>query len=218
MAEKVILWRHGQTDFNVNRRIQGSSDVPLNEMGERQAREAAAWLALLKPRTVIASPLLRARATACALSGLLGLEVNIDSRLTERCFGLWEGMSGREIELAYPEQYRAWRRGEDPVGVDVESRVAVGRRVHEAVEEWADGVEGTLVVVSHGAAIKCGITNMLGEDPSSWAGISVMENCHWATMERLKRPEERSLGNPGEAQISWRVVSYNAGDGIVGNA
>lgn len=200
-ASKVILWRHGQTDLNVSGRIQGSSDVPLNEVGVEQARAAAGVLAGYQPALIVSSPLSRAFATAEALGAVAGVQVERDERLIERFFGVWEGKNGQEIEAVYPEQYNDWRTGRDPQGLDIETRRSVGERVREAVEEWAEKTDGVLVIVAHGAALKCGTTSLLGEDPSEWAGLRVMSNCHWTVIDH-------QAGYVPE----WRILEYNSGD------
>ena len=88
----LILWRHGQTDYNSQGRIQGQVDVPLNETGRDQARRAAEDIAALGPTRIVSSPLIRARDTAEALASLTGLSVEIDEGLAEKSFGDWEGL------------------------------------------------------------------------------------------------------------------------------
>ena len=73
----LILWRHGQTDYNLQGRIQGRVDIPLNDTGREQARRAADCIAALGPTRIVSSPLLRARATAEVLASLTGLSVEI---------------------------------------------------------------------------------------------------------------------------------------------
>lgn len=79
----LILWRHGQTDYNSQGRIQGQVDVPLNETGRDQARRAAEDIAALGPTRIVSSPLIRARDTAEALASLTGLSVEIDEGLAK---------------------------------------------------------------------------------------------------------------------------------------
>ena len=77
----LILWRHGQTDYNLQGRIQGRVDIPLNGTGREQARRAADIIAVLKPTRIVSSPLVRARATAETLASLIGQSVEVDSAL-----------------------------------------------------------------------------------------------------------------------------------------
>ena len=70
---RVVLWRHGQTDWNVENRFQGHSDIPLNKVGDYQVAQAASVLAGLKPNRIISSDLIRAQSTAAALADLTNL-------------------------------------------------------------------------------------------------------------------------------------------------
>ncbi len=203
-AFRVVLWRHGQTDMNLTGRIQGARDFPLNDKGVDQARAAAKIIAGLEPSLIVSSPLARAFQTASELSALIGVDVETDDRFKERSFGLFEGMTGAEIEERYPEQYRRWKQAKEPEGVGVERQVDVGLRAGRAVEEWACRTDGTLVVASHGAAIKCAVTALVGEIPGGWMGLKVMSNCHWAILEPLR------FGPP-----AWRIAAYNLGAGDI---
>jgi broad specificity phosphatase PhoE len=89
--------RHGQTDWNLNLRLQGSTDIPLNEVGRRQARVAAGVLVGQGITKIVASPLSRALETAHIVGERLGLEPVVDARLIERNFGLFEGMTIDEV-------------------------------------------------------------------------------------------------------------------------
>ncbi|MCF2707090.1 histidine phosphatase family protein [Arcanobacterium haemolyticum] len=197
-ASKVILWRHGQTDLNIEGRIQGGCDFPLNARGREQARLVAPHIASLAPTKIVASPLSRAHDTAKAAAELLGLDIELDARLQERNYGKWEKMTREEILAKYPDEYRVWRQGGQPEGVDVEPNSSVGERMYKAVTEHATRMEsGILLVVAHGGAIRTGVTRLLGLDPE-WPGIYGMDNCHWAALS--SRPGK----NP-----EWMLTSYN---------
>ena len=118
----LVLWRHGQTDYNLEGRIQGRVDIPLNDVGRDQAASAAPDLVALNPAVIFSSPLERARQTAEVLASAVGLGVHVDNRLAERSFGRWEGLSRAQIEERWPEQFDVWRSGGDPEGVGVETR------------------------------------------------------------------------------------------------
>lgn len=94
----LVLWRHGQTDYNLEGRIQGRVDIPLNDIGRDQAASAAPDLVALNPAAIFSSPLERARQTAEVLASAIGLGVHVDNRLAERSFGRWEGLSRAQIE------------------------------------------------------------------------------------------------------------------------
>ncbi|GAA4430410.1 histidine phosphatase family protein [Georgenia halophila] len=201
-AGTVVLWRHGQTEFNAAGRLQGQSDIRLNDAGIRQANLAATALAPLEPTRIITSDLVRATKTAQALAERTGVRPTTDVRLRERSFGRWEGLTQEEIQASWPEAFVAWRHGREPEGVDAETRTECGVRVADAVNEVSDelAADDVLVVVSHGAAITVGQTILLGLEPSQWFGLTGLENCGWALMHP----------NPGR-EPAWRLSAYNLG-------
>ncbi|MGC0377335.1 histidine phosphatase family protein [Streptomyces sp. SAI-229] len=198
-GRRVILWRHGQTSWNVERRFQGSTDVDLTETGVAQARRSARLLAGLKPDAIVASDLRRAAATAAELAALTGLEVTLDAALRETYAGVWQGLTHDEIIARYGDEYTAWKRGE-PVrrgGGELETEVAdraapvVLRHVEKLPED------GTLVVVSHGGTIRTTIGRLLGLDPHNWESLGGLTNCCWSVL--------------GEGARGWRLLEHNAG-------
>lgn len=207
-AARIVLWRHGQTDYNKALRLQGQVDIPLNATGREQARAAAEELAgELRAHgagvvRIVSSDLARASETAAALGELLGADVEVDEGLRERAFGLWEGLTHVEIRDGWPERYAAWRAGEDPGVEGSEPRGECAQRVGSAVARLArgcgDGV--TLVVVSHGAAVSLAVQHLLGLDPTVWSGMRGMDNCHWAELLPNQRPFP-----------DWVLATYNRG-------
>ena len=105
---RLVLWRHGQTLWNVERRFQGQSDIALDETGRAQAERAARLLAALRPDMIVSSDLSRAASTAAPLARLTGLEVVCDKDLRERHGGRWEGLTDKEISARYPAEYANW--------------------------------------------------------------------------------------------------------------
>ncbi|HCX83766.1 MAG TPA: histidine phosphatase family protein [Micrococcales bacterium] len=198
-ARRVVLWRHGQTDYNVAGRLQGQVDIPLNETGRAQAKRAARIVAEFHPALVVSSDLSRAVATAQAAAELLGLDVVTDARVRERSFGTWEGLHDTEIAERWPEENAAWRAGGHPEGVGAETRGAVATRFAAAVQEHAETLDGeqTLLVVAHGACIAVGITALLGLDADQWAGVRGLGNCHWSVLQASPR------------EPRWRLEAHN---------
>ncbi|MDO5727944.1 MAG: histidine phosphatase family protein [Bowdeniella nasicola] len=188
-ANRVIFVRHGQTDHNVQRRVQGSIDIPLNSTGIQQAADAAkalaSWLAD-QCVTVISSPLIRAFATASSIATALGVQVVTDERLRERGFGRFEGMNAAELQHHYPEEYALWKSGGAPAGMEIEPTSAVGDRMSQAVNDHADRLDTheVLLVVSHGSAITQTLRNLLGITDVPMPVIRGMDNCHWAEIQR----------------------------------
>jgi probable phosphoglycerate mutase len=201
-ARQIVIWRHGQTAYNTQGRIQGASDVPLDEVGLAQAADAAAALALLRPAAIWSSDLARATATAAALSALTGLSIVTDQRLRERQFGAWEGLAVSEIDARWPDLCQRWKAGEDLPEIGMESRDhASARMVACALEAAAAAPDGsTVVLATHGGSAVCGVTGLLGLDPVDWLGLRVMRNAHWAVLE-----------GGGRRAPAWRLTGYDLG-------
>jgi probable phosphoglycerate mutase len=159
----LLLARHGETDWNRELRIQGSSDIELNELGRAQAHSLAQELEHVDLDAVYASDLSRARATAAAVAASHGLEVRLDPRLRERSFGNWEGLT-RDDVAALPEGAEH----------DGETDDEVRERVLEAVQAIADAHPGEQVlVVSHGGALNTLGPPALGARVARWANCAV---------------------------------------------
>ncbi|MER7410445.1 MULTISPECIES: histidine phosphatase family protein [Streptomyces] len=196
---KIVLWRHGQTEWNLQRRFQGTTDIALTEEGLAQARRAARLLAALRPDAIIASDLRRTAATAAELAAVTGLGVRHDEALRETYAGVWQGLTHDEILERYGEQYAAWKRGE-PVrrgGGELETEVAerAAPVVERSVDKLPDG--GTLVVVSHGGTIRTTIGRLIGLPPGTWEALGGLSNCCWSVL--------------GETPRGWRLLEHNAG-------
>ena len=159
----LLLARHGETDWNRELRIQGSSDIALNDLGRRQAQALAQELEHVDLDAIYSSDLSRARETAAAVAGLHGLEVTLDPRLRERAFGSWEGLTREDI-AGLPEGSRH----------DGESDDDVRERVLEAIQAIADAHPGeTVLVVAHGGALNTLWHHAIGERVERWANCEV---------------------------------------------
>ena len=151
------LWlvRHGQTDWNLERRYQGQSDTPLNATGLEQARLAAEALAGRSYTVIYSSDLARARVTAEMIGRRLNMAVQLDPRLREVNLGVWEGMVVTDIQAQYPAEWEARQtdrlHGRPPGG---ESVYEVATRIWAAVDDLvARHPDGALILVSHGLAL-----------------------------------------------------------------
>jgi len=200
-TNRIILWRHGRTQYNLEGRFQGQIDIPLDEVGRAQADTAATHLALEEPAAIISSDLSRARETAEALAERVGLEVELDEGLREIDAGKWEGLTRPEILVGWPEDYHAWRRGDFVRIGGGETRPELAERVSAAVRNHAQRVSGTLVIVGHGAALRGATLQLLGLPLQQWGAFVGLSNAHWSILEpgesgglRLKRYNE---GPPG---------------------
>lgn len=160
-ATTILLIRHGETDWNAERRLQGHLDIGLNARGRQQAAALAAVLANESFDAVWSSDLQRAGDTALAIAAPADMPVQIDTGLRERCFGALEGLRHGEIESRYPEAYVAWQaRHADfryPAGVNAaETLSEFAERSLAAVRRIAAHHAGRkIVVVSHGGVLDC---------------------------------------------------------------
>jgi probable phosphoglycerate mutase len=191
---RLVLWRHGQTVWNVERRFQGQSDIPLDQTGQAQAERAASLLAGLRPDMIVSSDLTRASATAAPLARLTGLEVTLDKDLRERHGGCWEGLTDTEIRERYPAEHANWNPPDGEPSAAVAERVAGA--LHRVAETVGEG-GGLAVVVSHGAALRLGMSWMLGMPEELFGVLGPLSNCSWSVLGRRR---ER-----------WRLLEHNAG-------
>ena len=192
MRQTIYLARHGETDWNRDRRWQGHTDVALNEAGRRQARELAEALREVGLTHAHASDLSRARETGQILAEALGLaEVSTDSGLRERAFGVFEGLTEGECMTRYPEQWAAYRsdlRRPPPGGEEYE---AVAGRMREAllrlVASTSDA-SSARVVVSHGGAIRSFLLWLTGTLPPPLGnGATFRLRCEGGTFHDVER-------------------------------
>ncbi|WP_240630113.1 histidine phosphatase family protein [Specibacter cremeus] len=222
LRRRVVFWRHGQTDWNAAGRFQGQTDIPLNDVGARQAARAArllaghladhhgrhtdrpgAWAGHVR---IMSSDLRRARDTAGALAGLTGQHVYEDARLRETNGGAWEGLSFTELQERYPAGVRLWQR-DDPTSRagGGETRVEVAGRMIEAVSEAVAALPagGSLVVATHGGSSRVGLAQLLGLPAPLWRSLSGLSNCHWSVVEEIEPVLDGS--------VAWRLLEHNVG-------
>jgi len=211
-----VLWRHGQTVWNAERRFQGQSDIPLDETGQAQAERAARLLAALRPDLIVSSDLSRAAGTAAALARLTGLEVALDKDLRDRSGGSWEGLTDTEIRTHYPVEHASWTPPDGEPSAVVAERVAGAlHRVAEALLARGDDpprppragmaenrlgpglATGLAVVASHGAALRLGMSRLLGMPEDLFGVLGPLSNCSWSVL--------------GRRNGRWRLVEHNAG-------
>jgi glucosyl-3-phosphoglycerate phosphatase len=196
---RLLLWRHGQTAWNAGNRVQGQLDVDLSDIGRAQAETAAPKLAALHPDLLVASDLRRAVATAAALAALTGLDVIQDPRLRERCYGAWQGHDLAEIQARWPAEYARWRAGEPVAGAGVEDVDDVGKRVAEGLlDATARAAGGTVVVATHGGAVRHGCAHLLGWPPAAANTLGPVDNCHWTELRH-------------DTRRGWQLRAHNVG-------
>ena len=199
MANTIILWRHGQTDWNVANRFQGHTDIPLNAVGEYQVTHAARLVIDMKPTAIISSDLMRAEKTAQALADLSGLTIKIDARLRETNCGKWEGLTGDEIRATDHANLKEWSLGGDnPAGGTGDRRSEVGARAKAAIDDYlTDKDEQTLIVATHGGTARAVIGSYLELPIPYWSKIGGLSNASWSVLTHTPK--------------GWLLTEHNAG-------
>jgi len=156
-ATRILAIRHGETAWNVDTRIQGQLDVPLNDTGRWQARRLARVVADERIDAIYASDLLRAYETAQAVAVESGRPVVTDTGLRERNFGEFEGFTWKEIQQRWPQESERWRvRDLDFAPAGGESlREFYSRSVAAATRITAAHPGQTIALVAHGGVMDC---------------------------------------------------------------
>jgi glucosyl-3-phosphoglycerate phosphatase len=193
---RLLIWRHGRTEWNAAGRFQGQLDPPLDDEGRRQAALVAPLLAAGLPAgtVVVSSDLTRAVETAGALTELLGVELRTDARLREHGLGCWEGLTRDEVAERYPEQFADWRAGRPVQGRGGEEAAHVAERALAALADLPEAPAA--VVVTHGGTAGRLMEALLGLDASHRRVLGPLGNCSWSEL----------VLQSGH----WRLVRHNA--------
>jgi broad specificity phosphatase PhoE len=197
-VSRLVLWRHGRTEWNATGRFQGQLDPPLDEVGRNQAILAAPHLvaAGLRPEdtVVVSSDLSRAAETAATLTALLGVPLLLDARLREHGMGLWEGLTRDEVGERYPEQLADWMAGRPVRGRGGENPAEVAERAVAALADLPPA--RVAVVVTHGGTAGRLVERLLGIGPDHRRVLGPLGNCAWS-----------ELALHGER---WRLLRHNS--------
>jgi 2,3-bisphosphoglycerate-dependent phosphoglycerate mutase len=179
---RVLAIRHGETAWNVDARIQGQLDIPLNELGLWQAAQVASALAGETVDAIYTSDLQRAFQTAQPIAQMLGLPLGLEPGLRERGFGAFEGLLYPEIEARWPEGARRWSKREPgyaPEGGG-ESLIDFSARVLQTAARLAAAHVGqSIVLVAHGGVMDClyrAATRVDLQQPRSWKLVNAALN------------------------------------------
>jgi probable phosphoglycerate mutase len=197
---RLVLWRHGRTEWNAVGRAQGHADVSLDEVGRAQVARAAPLLASYEPAFVWSSDSARARETAEPLAALTGHACRLDRRLREYDVGARQGMTSGEFREAFPDVFARHLDGEDDIRVPgAEARADVQTRMLEVMSEAAAAVEPgqTGVLVGHGASLRTGLLAFFGIPMQSRKMLAGMANCAWTVLRQ-------------HHYHGWQIVDYNA--------
>ena len=151
----LILIRHGETLWNQQRRMQGHSDSPLTETGVRQSRQLAQRLKGVAFGALYSSDSGRAHQTARSIAAATGHDIIVEPRLRERHFGVFEGLTGAEIQVHHPDLYLRFKsRDPEYVVPGGESALAFRGRVLDCLGEIAGRhAQDIAVVVTHGLVL-----------------------------------------------------------------
>lgn len=197
---RLVLWRHGETDYNASGRMQGQLDSVLTEVGRNQARFAVPALARFAPDIVVASDLRRATDTALVFTEATGVPLRIDKRLRETNLGIWQGMTSTDVDEHWPGDRRAWQTDPAWSPPGGESRLEVAARAFEVVASLDEQSEPTAVLCAHGGLITALTGHLLELPVTTWAKLGGIGNCHWTVLERRS-----------SSGLAWRLIIYNAG-------
>ncbi|MCP5287208.1 MAG: histidine phosphatase family protein [Burkholderiaceae bacterium] len=194
-ATRVLLVRHGETDWNTQTRLQGHTDIPLNARGREQARRVGQALAGIRLDAVYSSDLQRAFDTARAMADATGAPLHAEPALRERQFGCFEGLTYAEVEARWPEPARRWRLRDPAFGPDGGETLAAFHARCLAVAERlvARHAGGHIALVAHGGVLDSlyrAATRVALDAPRSWR----MAN---ASLNRLLH------GSSGFVLVGW---------------
>lgn len=199
---QLVLLRHGQTEYNATRRMQGQLDTDLSELGRRQALVVADVIARFDPIAVVSSDLRRAYDTATALGDRIGLPVEIDTRLRETHLGEWQGLTHSEVDAVAPGARSSWRADATWAPPGGENRVDVARRsiavVGELLDKYENWSDRPIVLVAHGGLIAALTAALLDLPVDRWPVLGGLGNTGWV-----------QLSGYGEVP-SWRLDVWNA--------
>lgn len=197
---RLVLVRHGRTEWNKLGKAQGHADVSLDEVGLLQARRAARLLASHDPAFVWSSDLARARETAREIVAHTGHELVLDKRLREYDVGARQGMAHEEFRAGFPEQFAAFAAGKEGVRIPgAEVTAEVRERMLDVLGAAAQAVHPgeTGILVGHGASLRTGTMAFLGVPVEERGLLAGMSNGAWTVLE-----QHHTYG--------WQIVEYNA--------
>lgn len=212
---RLVMLRHGQTEYNASSRMQGQLDTELTDLGREQAIAAAEVLAKRQPLLIVSSDLARSLDTAIALGDRSGQSVSIDPRLRETHLGDWQGMTHLEVDAAAPGARLAWRDdarwaphgGESRVDVADRSMPLVQELVAQQPEWGADEPDRPMVLVAHGGLIAALTGALLDLPVDHWPILGGMGNASWVQLAGHTRP---GGVNDSFDDIRWRLDVWNA--------
>jgi probable phosphoglycerate mutase len=211
-VRRLVMLRHGQTEFNAGSRMQGQLDTDLTDLGRAQAVAAAEVLAKRQPLAIVSSDLRRAHETAMSLGERCGMPVQVDTRLRETHLGDWQGLTHSQVDDIAPGARLAWRDdarwaphgGESRIDVAGRSRPLVAELVAGEPEWGADEPERPVVLVAHGGLIAALTAALLDLPVDSWPVLGGMGNASWAQLSG------HGPADAADDELRWRLDVWNA--------
>ena len=211
-VRRLVMLRHGQTEFNAGSRMQGQLDTDLTDLGRSQALAAAEVLAKRQPLLIVSSDLRRAYDTAETLAQCCGLPVRVDPRLRETHLGDWQGLTHHQVDAGSPGARLAWRDdarwaphgGESRVDVADRSTPLVAELVAGEPEWGVDDAERPVVLVAHGGLIAALTAALLDLPVGNWPVLGGMGNASWVQLSG------HGAADADLADIRWRLDVWNA--------
>jgi probable phosphoglycerate mutase len=213
-VRRLVMLRHGQTDYNLGSRMQGQLDTELSELGRAQAVAAAEVLGKLQPLLIVSSDLRRAYDTAIKLGERTGQQVRVDDRLRETHLGDWQSLTHTQIDAEAPGARLAWREDATWAPHGGESRVDVAARSVPLVAELLSGEpewggagepDRPVVLVAHGGLIAALSAGLLKLPVSKWPILGGMGNASWVQLSGHSADSDVSIDD-----IRWRLDVWNA--------
>lgn len=208
MQRRLILLRHGETEYNATSRMQGQLDTVLSDRGVAQAHAAAKELRGLGISKIVSSDLMRAKHTADVVGADLGLPVGVDTRLRETHLGDWQGKTHSEVDNEHDGARAVWRTDASWAPPRGESRLEVAARAREVVDElmrdyrqWDDSA---VLLVAHGGTIAALTASLLGFVVAQYPALKGLGNANTARLVAMPR-----LHDPSATR--WYLEAWNRG-------
>lgn len=201
---RLLMLRHGETEFNKLRRMQGHLDTELTSRGRKQAHEVAKLLHTYPIQRIISSDLRRAAHTAQAVADALDVPITYDERLRETHLGEWQGKHHWEVDTDFPGARAIWRHAPSWAPPGGESRLQVADRAYPVIAEQLEQWEhGDILIVAHGGTISALTSRLLGFAEEQYPLLSGLGNTCWSQLTVRPRFE-------GEG-YQWYLDGWNLG-------
>lgn len=161
--KKIYVVRHGETQWNREEVFRGTKDIPLNEIGKKQAERVGLYFSHMPVNRIISSPLSRALQTAEAISKTTNAAVDTMEEFTDMNFGIWEGLALREVEERFPLDFSLWKASPDKLRIENGETLAMVRdRISAGLANIDYDREDMVVIVTHRVICKIFILYALG--------------------------------------------------------